>query len=498
MRKNNWVSTFLPSLRSERLANTQSKWLAQAIRLRQQERLQEFKVVLKVSYIYFIPIYLGFWLVDVVFSPVYKWVFLSLRLCIVPAVIFSSFLNKRSHSLFAIQWNGIFLIFISSLIISIMTFFTGGSRSEYYAGLNLVAIIGVTFLPWEARFLPLLLLTVFGVYYAGFFFGLLSWDSNLAVQSAFIFGTAIISIVIRYFREIAALEEVVARVMLNHTLEQRNITIEKKTKEAVQLQSLSQQFSPQIVQAIRSGEIQVAGHVHRAKIGALFVDIVNSTARITRLDNEQIHKVISMFMEDTTRILLKYDITIDKFLGDGILAFNNDPVPYPDYTNRIVRAALEIRDRIQQRQYLYENYWMNVLQIRIGIASGWANVGFYGHDKSYHSYTAIGPVMNMASRLCSIANPNQIVVSYDVMEGLNIEEFEFEFLGKKELKGFETDIIKVFSIERATKRIELTADNMDCPQCRKIMHVDTNARGIFIFKCRECGYEENDKNNLAS
>ena len=253
------------------------------------------------------------------------------------------------------------------------------------------------------------------------------------------------------------------------------------------LSELGRQFSPQVVSAIKNGEIKLGDSAQGANICAIFVDIVNSTDRVTRIDNKHINKVISMFMEDASRYLLKYDLTIDKFMGDGVLAFSNAPFRYNDYIERTVRAAIELRDAIQKRQYLYENYWLNKFQIRIGVASGFANVGFYGSKDYYHSYTAIGPVVNLASRLCSVAEPNEIVIPYSVAEELDIECFDLEYIGTKNLKGFERDIIKAYRVLGVKDVATTPFDTVNCPKCTTLMHLDTNSQGIYEFICRNCG-----------
>src|SRR5690606_16230039 len=146
---------------------------------------------------------------------------------------------------------------------------------------------------------------------------------------------------------------------------------------------LSSQFSPQVVEAIKNKKINVSSGVRRAKICAMFIDIVNSTERVTRVDKEKVHNVISQFMDDTIKILLKYDLTIDKFLGDGVLAFSNDPVSYPDFIERTVNAAFEVREKIKDRAEFYENNWLSEFQVKTGIAVGYANVGFYGSERYF-------------------------------------------------------------------------------------------------------------------
>ncbi|MEQ1666011.1 MAG: adenylate/guanylate cyclase domain-containing protein [Bdellovibrionales bacterium] len=218
------------------------------------------------------------------------------------------------------------------------------------------------------------------------------------------------------------------------------------------------------------------------------MDIVNSTDRVARVDKDKVHRTISTFVDDSIKILLKYDITIDKFLGDGLLAFSNDPIAHTDFMNRTVLAALEIRRQVKSRQNFYEDNWMAPLEIRIGIASGFANVGFYGNEKYFKSYTAIGPVINLASRLCNTALSNQIVCSSEVLEKIDKNEFQIKSLGKVTLKGFEADTIKAFEINSVAEQTSENLADIECTVCSTgLLYLDTDANGHYILKCRNCG-----------
>lgn len=491
------VLTYLQQLKNSILTDQKSDSdYPEAVALRESERHKELQSYFQVSLYFIAPIYLVFWFCDWIYAPHLKWEFLFLRSLLIPFTVFSFYINKRTKSFNVAQANILFFAFVNSFLITLMIFLTEFSASPYYAGLNLVCIGAYGFISWKKRNIVLPLLAMLAPYYAGSIF----WSDTredfkyLVIHSFFIFGTAAVSLIIYFFREKIQLQSCLSRIKLEREICDRNKIIEIKTKESVRLESLSQQFSPQVVKAIQNEKINIEeGGVNRSKICSIFIDIVNSTERVTRIDEDKVNKVISFFMEDCTSILLKYDITIDKFLGDGILAFSNAPVTYDDYISRVVLAAIEIREKIQKRQYLYESYWLNELQICIGIASGYANVGFYGGNSSYHSYTAIGPVVNLSSRLCSIAEPNQIVASYDVLEALDLDNFEFSFLGKKKLKGFEDDLIKTFSITKVQMDNLKIKDELDCPECGKAMHLGNNDQGIYVFKCRSCGYVNSEK-----
>lgn len=460
--------------------------------LREQDRFNEFKSILSIiAYYLTTPLFLLFWICDIFYAPELKYEFLSIRLLIIPLTIISAYINYKSKSLKVTQLNGLFLTFSNSILITAMILFRDQALSPYYAGLNLVAIGSITFMPWRIKFIWAPILATFAPFYLGVLYISKSWAdyNSLIINSFFIAGTVSISIIIRIFLEKVRLKEFISRINLKNEIESRNDIIKVKTNEAVVLNQLSQQFSPQVVSAIRNGNISIDSGVHRTKLCAIFIDIVNSTERVTRIDKDNVDKVISMFLEDTNTILLKYDVTIDKFLGDGILAFSNDPIKHDDYMERVVKAALEIRMKINERQHLYEDFWLAKLQICVGIATGYANVGFYGSSNYYHSYTAIGPVVNLASRLCSVAEPDQILITNEVYKSLDHSSYILKSTGTKKLKGFENDIIKTFEVKDVSNNTQLNTNVNACPECQKIMHIDTNEKGFYVFKCHSCGYE---------
>jgi adenylate cyclase len=282
--------------------------------------------------------------------------------------------------------------------------------------------------------------------------------------------------------------EVLAKLELRREIRGREKVIKTKTEESIKLQKLSSQFSPQVVEAIRVGDIRLDGNVKRAQICALFIDIVGSTDRVVRLDRDEFDAVLKRFMEVSFGVLLKYDLTIDKFLGDGILAFSNEPVKRSDFISRTCYAAYEIKKRLEGEAEFFERRWRKPFQIRAGISTGYANVGFHGSEKYYKTYTAIGPPLALASRLCSTAEPNQIVVDNDVHEAVLRDNFVLKFIGKKTLKGFEDEIIFAYELNDAPAQEFVNDGAMNCTSCGNNVLTLEESGGIYYMKCRSCGF----------
>jgi class 3 adenylate cyclase len=322
--------------------------------------------------------------------------------------------------------------------------------------------------------------------------------SAVSLNSFFIIGTLSNCFIIRFFHEKSRSSEIKARYDLRQEIESRDKIIRTKTEEGIRLKALSSQFSPQIVESIHSGKLSLESGSSRAQICVIFIDIVGSTERVTQLDKDKIEKVIGKFLDDAIKILLLYDLTIDKFMGDGIIAFCNAPQKRPDFISRVVMAALDVRHKIEQDRGFYEKYWGQALGIRIGIAQGFVNVGFYGSQKHFRNYTAIGPALALAARLCSTATPNQILIDLDIYEKI-ASEFDAVFVDKKELKGFHLGLIHTYEI----RGVLPTANSnkflvTECPTCYTNMSLEENQQGQLALYCKSCQTFVSDKDVLKT
>jgi class 3 adenylate cyclase len=133
------------------------------------------------------------------------------------------------------------------------------------------------------------------------------------------------------------------------------------------------------------------------------------------------------------RLILKHEGTLERFTGDGMMIFFNDPVPVPDAAERAVRMATAMRGQVDEllakwRRSGYE------LDFGVGIAQGYATIGAIGFEGRM-DYGAIGTVTNMAARLCGEAKPRQILVHQRVFGAVEVL-VEAEDLGSLTLKGF--------------------------------------------------------------
>ena len=371
--------------------------------------------------------------------------------------------------------------------------------SSYWAGLAIInAGISVGFAFSWLYYLGNIAINVLPMIGVSFYFFTQNNNKYAFLSSVFLASISLVCAVGRWYYIKLSKSEYQSRLKLADEIESRNKIIEIKTQESIRLNSLSKQFSPQIVQSIESGKFSLSSTIHNSDICAIFVDIKDSTTKFSKLNRENLQKIISLYLEDVMNIFLKYDITIDKFLGDGIMGFTNDPMPQKDYIERAILAAIEVKNRISLKQEIYNVLWGSIFEIRIGISCGEASVGFYGNDLHVKSYTAIGRVVNLASRVNGIAPSNQVAVTQEVilklsevnenyLKDFNISEFYID-----DLKGFENEKINVFTIDKIENVSQI--DDENCPSGHGPLVISQLNNGIYIMKCRYCDFVLDEKN----
>jgi class 3 adenylate cyclase len=183
---------------------------------------------------------------------------------------------------------------------------------------------------------------------------------------------------------------------------------------------------------IDSGDEQILGS-HRREIVVVFCDLRGFTAFAEASEPEEVMGVLAEYHAVLGELIDRYEGTLERFTGDGLMVFFNDPLPCDDPAGRAVTMAVSMRDRVAE----LADGWRrrgNDLGFGIGIAQGYATLGRIGFE-GRSDYAAIGSVTNLAARLCAEAAAGQILVAqrvYTATEGLA----SGESVGELELKGF--------------------------------------------------------------
>lgn len=185
---------------------------------------------------------------------------------------------------------------------------------------------------------------------------------------------------------------------------------ERKRLEA-QRKLFERMFSPAVIQQLDPNSLALGGK--RTDITVLFADIRGFTSFSEAISPEQLVSVLNRYLAAGAEAVLDEEGTIDKFLGDAVMAWFNAPIPQPDHTLRAVRAALKLRDRIAE---LHAALPLEAhLAFGVGIHYGDAVLGLIGTEKRLE-YTAIGDSVNTTKRLQENAGKNQIVISQAAYE----------------------------------------------------------------------------------
>jgi adenylate cyclase len=219
-------------------------------------------------------------------------------------------------------------------------------------------------------------------------------------------------------------------------LAQWNATLERRVREQVdqleRLGRLKRFFSPQLAELIVAGGTEDPLRSHRREITVVFLDLRGFTAFAETADPEEVMAVLRDYHAAMGELILAHEGTLERFTGDGMMVFFNDPVPLPNPAERAVRMTLAMRERIGTlaAQWRRRGY---PLDFGVGIAEGYATIGAIGFEGRW-DYGAIGTVTNLAARLCAEAKPGQILVSQRVLAGVEAL-VEVEPVGELALRG---------------------------------------------------------------
>ncbi|MFB9752978.1 CHASE2 domain-containing protein [Paenibacillus hodogayensis] len=199
-------------------------------------------------------------------------------------------------------------------------------------------------------------------------------------------------------------------------------------------------FVPKAVvdQMLASGkEVKLGGE--RMDISLIFVDIRGFTTLSEKLEPEQVIQFLNEYLDVCTKAIFKFNGTLDKFMGDGVMAIFGAPVRYDNHAEMAVRAALEMKKQTAMlEERLMEKLGFTV-RFGIGINCGPAIVGNIGSEELRLDYTAIGDTVNLTARLESNAKPGQILISDNVYERVS-HLFDIEGMGDIKVKGKELPV----------------------------------------------------------
>jgi class 3 adenylate cyclase len=187
--------------------------------------------------------------------------------------------------------------------------------------------------------------------------------------------------------------------------------VARQVAELERTNRLRRFLSPQLADLVIGDESMLASH--RREIVVLFTDLRNFTPFAEASEPEEVMGVLGEYHHAIGALVHAYEGTLERFTGDGIMVFFNDPIQCDDPAERAVRMALEIRDAVRDLAAGWHRRGYE-LAVGIGIAQNYATLGRIGFEGRF-DYAAIGSVTNLAARLCSDAGPWQVLVTDRVL-----------------------------------------------------------------------------------
>jgi class 3 adenylate cyclase/CheY-like chemotaxis protein len=231
---------------------------------------------------------------------------------------------------------------------------------------------------------------------------------------------------------------------LNETLERR---VAEQVAQLERLGRLKRFFSPQLAEAIVTGGADDPLETHRRQVTVVFVDLRGFTAFAETAEPEEVMGVLREYHAEMGRLIMAHEGTLERFTGDGMMIFFNDPVEIPNPAERALRMAVAMRDVVTGLAARWRKRGWD-LALGVGIAEGYATIGAIGFEGRV-DYGAIGTVTNLASRLCGEAAGGQILVSARVAAAVE-ELIEADEIGAIPLKGLARPV-RVWSVRGMAK-----------------------------------------------
>lgn len=202
--------------------------------------------------------------------------------------------------------------------------------------------------------------------------------------------------------------------------------------------------SPEVMQELlsRSDDLMLSGELRQ--VAVLFADIRGFTRIAAGSSPEQVVKDLNQYLTVMSKAVMKEGGTLDKFLGDGLMALFGAPLPHDDDARRAVRSAIAIQQGVAQLNRERESAGRAPMRVGIGLTLGSALVGNIG-SALRTDYTAIGDCVNMAARLQGQADGGEIIISDELSRAV-ASEFEVALKGQVKIKG-KDEPIKIFSVK---------------------------------------------------
>lgn len=233
--------------------------------------------------------------------------------------------------------------------------------------------------------------------------------------------------------------------------------VRQMEREVVARGNMARLLSPQLVEEVVNGRLTIQKGGEDRLTTTMFADIRGFTPMSERMTAQQLVNLLNQYFEVMVDVIFNFEGTLDKFVGDEIMALWNAPLTVEEHAYKAVAAAIGMQDALrtfnEARRVEYDlaresgalqpGMFADPVRIGIGINTGHVVAGYVGSSKSL-SYTAMGDPVNTASRMCSFAGPGEIIIgraTYDLVKG----RFNIQHLPPAQLKG-KAEPVEVFRV----------------------------------------------------
>jgi adenylate cyclase len=220
----------------------------------------------------------------------------------------------------------------------------------------------------------------------------------------------------------------------NKTLEKR---VADQLAEIERMGRLRRFLSPQIAAAVLASGDESVLESHRRDIAVVFCDVRGFTAFAETAEPEEVTSFLREYHTRLGALIHKYEGTLERFIGDGLMVLFNDPLRCTDPSIRAVRMAVEMRTQIKELTAKWRKQG-HELGFGMGISYGYATLGRIGFEGRF-DYSAVGTVVNLAARLCEEASDGQILIDGKVLSAIEAVA-ETQPAGELSLKGLHRPI----------------------------------------------------------
>ena len=215
----------------------------------------------------------------------------------------------------------------------------------------------------------------------------------------------------------------------NQKLEHR---VQEQLAQLDRLGRLKSFFSPQLAESIINGGGEDLLKTHRREVVVVFLDMRGFTTFTDSSEPEEVMGVLADYHRVMGQLIVAHEGTLERFAGDGMMIFFNDPIQIANPTVNAVRMALAMQQRFGLLRVIWKKCGYD-LDLGIGIAQGYATLGAVGFEGRW-DYACIGSVTNMASRLCSEAKGGQILTNQKTLARIE-DKVQVKELGEVTLRG---------------------------------------------------------------